>query len=143
MKTRLLLSVVCMTAAISLSAQSFTGILKEAKELKDGGSFLEAAKKYGEARTGDIKGKELLNVLFPEALRRRSRPDFGPHKRRQQGQRKNIRSNRRAGRRGVPLQISPHDSPGRRTRELLRPSCLCRPRFRAAPGHLPPHRPVL
>ena len=67
MKTRLILSAFCLITAISLSAQSFTGILKEAKKLKDGGSFLEASKKYSEARTGDLKGKQLLDVLFPEA----------------------------------------------------------------------------
>ena len=67
MKPRLILSVLYIMAVVSISAQTFTGILKEAKELKDGGNYIEAAKKYNEARTGDLKGKELLNVLFPEA----------------------------------------------------------------------------
>ncbi len=67
MKNRYLLFVFCLFTAISLSAQSFTGILKEAKELKDGGSYLEASKKYCEARSGNLKGKQLLDVLFPEA----------------------------------------------------------------------------
>ena len=67
MKARYILSIFCLTVAISLSAQSFTGIFKEAKELKDGGSYLEASKKYIEARKGNMKGKQLLDVLFPEA----------------------------------------------------------------------------
>ena len=67
MKIRFVLSTLCLTTVISLSAQSFTGILKDAKELKDSGSYLEASKKYSEARTGDLKGKQLLDVLFPEA----------------------------------------------------------------------------
>ena len=67
MKERYFLFVFCLFSAISLSAQSFTGILKEAKELKDGGSYLEASKKYCEARSGNLKGKQLLDVLFPEA----------------------------------------------------------------------------
>ena len=67
MKPRLILSVLYIMAVVSISAQTFTGILKEAKELKDGGNYIEAAKKYNEASTGDLKGKELLNVLFPEA----------------------------------------------------------------------------
>ena len=67
MKTRLILSAFCLITTVALSAQSFTGLLKEAKELKDGGSYLEASKKYSEARTGDLNGKQLLDVLFPEA----------------------------------------------------------------------------
>lgn len=67
MKTKIVLSALCLTSILSMSAQSFRGILWEAKILKDGGNYIEAAKKYSEARTGDLKGKELLNVLFPEA----------------------------------------------------------------------------
>lgn len=67
MNKRFILSAFCLISAIAISAQSFTGVLREAKELKDGGNYIEAVKKYCEARTGDIKGKELLNVLFPEA----------------------------------------------------------------------------
>ena len=67
MKNRCLLFVFSLFSAISLSAQSYTSILKEAKELKDGGSYLEASKKYCEARSGNLKGKQLLDVLFPEA----------------------------------------------------------------------------
>lgn len=67
MKSRLILSVICMTVILSLSAQSVTGILKEAKELKDGGNYIEAVKKYSEANTRDLKGKQLLDVLAPEA----------------------------------------------------------------------------
>lgn len=67
MKLRLLLSAICMTATFSLSAQTMTNILKEAKELKDGGNYLEATKKYSEARTANLKGKQLLDVLAPEA----------------------------------------------------------------------------
>ena len=67
MKRKIILSTLCLISVISMSAQPFTGILKEAKEMKDNGSYLEASKKYSETRTGDLKGKELLNVLFPEA----------------------------------------------------------------------------
>ncbi len=67
MKLRIIISALCMTVVASLSAQSLTGILKEAKELKDGGSYLEAAKKYSEARTANLGGKQLLDVLAPEA----------------------------------------------------------------------------
>lgn len=67
MKSRLILSVICMTVILSLSAQSVTGILKEAKELKDGGNYIEAVKKYSEVSTRDLKGKQLLDVLAPEA----------------------------------------------------------------------------
>ena len=67
MKTRFMLLAFYLTLAISISAQSFKGILRDAKNLKDDGNYIEAAKKYSEARTGDLKGKELLNVLFPEA----------------------------------------------------------------------------
>ncbi len=67
MKTRFMLLAFFLTLAISISAQSFKGILRDAKNLKDDGNYIEAAKKYSEARTGDLKGKELLNVLFPEA----------------------------------------------------------------------------
>lgn len=67
MKTKFILSIVYMTAVTSLSAQSFTGTLKEAKELKDGGNYIEAAKKYSEARAGNLEGKQLLDALFPEA----------------------------------------------------------------------------
>ena len=67
MKTKIVLSALCLISVISMSAQSFRGILRDAKNLKDGGNYIEAAKKYSEARTGDLKGKELLNVLFPEA----------------------------------------------------------------------------
>lgn len=67
MKTKIVLSTLCLISVISMSAQSFRGILRDAKNLKDGGNYIEAAKKYSEARTGDLKGKELLDVLFPEA----------------------------------------------------------------------------
>lgn len=67
MKTRYILSAFCLATAISMSAQSFTGILQEAKELKDGGNYIDAAKKYIEARAGNLKGKFLLDALFPEA----------------------------------------------------------------------------
>lgn len=67
MKSRLILSVICMTVILSLSAQSVIGILKEAKELKDGGNYIEAVKKYSEVSTRDLKGKQLLDVLAPEA----------------------------------------------------------------------------
>lgn len=66
MKTKILLSALCLISAISMSAQSFTGVLKDAKTLKDGGNYIEAAKQYSEARNGDLKGKQLLDVLFPE-----------------------------------------------------------------------------
>jgi hypothetical protein len=52
---------------VSLSAQTAISIIKEAKELKDSGSYLEAAKKYSEARTANLMGKQLLDVLAPEA----------------------------------------------------------------------------
>ena len=67
MKPRLILLVLCMTMFISLSAQTSTSTLKEAKELKDGGNYLEAAKKYSESRTANLVGKQLLDVLAPEA----------------------------------------------------------------------------
>ena len=67
MKTKIVLSALCLISVLSMSAQSFRGILRDAKNLKDGGNYIEAAKIYSEARTGDLKGKELLNVLFPEA----------------------------------------------------------------------------
>ena len=67
MKKKIILSALCLISALSMSAQSFRGILKDAKNLKDGGNYIEAAKKYSEARTKDLKGKDLLNVLFPEA----------------------------------------------------------------------------
>mgnify|MGYP002860686559 FL=1 len=67
MKSRFILSALCMTMVVSLSAQTTTRILKEAKELKDGGNYLEAARKYSEARTANSAGKQLLDVLAPEA----------------------------------------------------------------------------
>lgn len=67
MKIRVILFVISVTMALSLSAQSFTSVLKEAKELKDGGNYLEAVQKYSEARVGNMKGRQLLDVLFPEA----------------------------------------------------------------------------
>jgi hypothetical protein len=67
MKKRSLIAVLCLAAVTMLSAQSFTGLAKEAKELKDGGNYIEAAKKYQECRAGDLNGKALLDVLFPEA----------------------------------------------------------------------------
>lgn len=67
MKTKIVISALCLISVLSISAQSFRGILRDAKNLKDGGNYIEAAKKYSEARTGDLKGKDLLNVLFPEA----------------------------------------------------------------------------
>lgn len=67
MKPRIIISALCMTVVVSLSAQSLTDILKEAKELKDAGSYLEATKKYSESRIGNIKGKQLLDILAPEA----------------------------------------------------------------------------
>lgn len=67
MKPRLISLALCMTMFVSLSAQTVTTILKEAKELKDGGNYIEAAKKYSEARTGNLVGKQLLDVLAPEA----------------------------------------------------------------------------
>lgn len=67
MKARYLLSALCMMAVLSLSAQTFTGLTREAKELKDGGNYIEAAQKYSEARKGNVKGKQLLDILFPEA----------------------------------------------------------------------------
>lgn len=67
MKTKIVISALCLISVLSMSAQSFRGILRDAKNLKDGGNYIEAAKKYSEARTGDLKGKDLLNVLFPEA----------------------------------------------------------------------------
>ena len=67
MKTEIVISALCLISVLSISAQSFRGILRDAKNLKDGGNYIEAAKKYSEARTGDLKGKDLLNVLFPEA----------------------------------------------------------------------------
>lgn len=67
MKPRFILLALCMTMFISLSAQTVTSIIKEAKELKDGRSYLEAAKKYCEARTTNLAGKQLLDILAPEA----------------------------------------------------------------------------
>lgn len=67
MKLRLILSALCMTMFVSLSAQTATSALEEAKELKDDGNYLEATKKYREARTVDLNGKQLLNILAPEA----------------------------------------------------------------------------
>ena len=67
MKTKIVLSTLCLISVLTMSAQSFRGILRDAKNLKDGGNYIEAAKKYSEARTGDLNGKELLDVLFPEA----------------------------------------------------------------------------
>lgn len=67
MKSRFILSALCLTMFVSLSAQTAISIIKEAKELKDSGSYLEAAKKYSEARTANLMGKHLLDVLAPEA----------------------------------------------------------------------------
>ena len=67
MKSRFILSALCLTMFVSLSAQTAISIIKEAKELKDSGSYLEAAKKYSEARTANLMGKQLLDVLAPEA----------------------------------------------------------------------------
>lgn len=67
MKPRFILLALGMTMFVSLSAQTVTNILKEAKELKDGGNFLEATRKYSEARTANFGGKQLLDVLAPEA----------------------------------------------------------------------------
>lgn len=67
MKTKIVLSALCLISVLSLSAQSFRGILRDAKNLKDGGNYIEAVKKYSEARAGNLKGKQLLDVLFPEA----------------------------------------------------------------------------
>lgn len=67
MKIRLFHSIMCWITVTTLSAQSFTGVLREAKHLKDGGNYLEAANKYREFRMGDQQGKHMLDVLFPEA----------------------------------------------------------------------------
>ena len=67
MKQRLILSAVCMAMFVSLSAQTSTNALKEAKELKDGGNYLEAARIYSDARSATPEGKQLLDVLAPEA----------------------------------------------------------------------------
>lgn len=67
MKQRLILIALCLATFASLSAQTITDILRDAKELKDGGSYLEATKKYYEAHTFNLKGKQLLDILAPEA----------------------------------------------------------------------------
>ncbi len=45
MKTRFMLLAFFLTLAISISAQSFKGILRDAKNLKDDGNKIEEAKK--------------------------------------------------------------------------------------------------
>ena len=67
MKTRLILTACCLAIQISLTAQTPTALVQEAKELKDGGNYIEAVRKYSEARTASLKGQQLLDVLAPEA----------------------------------------------------------------------------
>lgn len=67
MKTRLFNSIFFWMVVTIVSAQSFTGVLREAKDLKDDGNYLEAASKYCKYRTEGLNGKQLLDVLFPEA----------------------------------------------------------------------------
>ena len=67
MKERIIIVAWSLTISITMSAQSFIGKLKEAKEMKDGGNYLEAVQKYRESRSEDLHGKQLLDVFFPEA----------------------------------------------------------------------------
>lgn len=71
MKTRLFFAAVCLTALTSSLAQTFTQLTREAKELKESGNYLEAASKYRACRsaatTCNMQGKQLLDILFPEA----------------------------------------------------------------------------
>lgn len=67
MKAKIICTALCWVVAVAVSSQSFTGVFKEAKDLKDGGNYIEAAHKYREARSSNLQGKQLLDVLFPEA----------------------------------------------------------------------------
>lgn len=51
----------------SASAQSFTGKVRDAKALKDGGNYIEAAQKFRDSRSSSLRGKQLLDVLCLEA----------------------------------------------------------------------------
>ena len=51
-----------------LFAQNGLGILNDAKVLKDKGDYLNASKAYHDYRiSNNLNGKELMNVLLPEA----------------------------------------------------------------------------
>lgn len=67
MKAKLLYSIICWKIVTTVSAQSFTGVLREAKQLKDDGNYLEASDKYRDYRKEGLQGRPLLDVLFPEA----------------------------------------------------------------------------
>ena len=67
MKTKLLTLVCCFFAGLGIMAKDiYPGINNEAKDLKDQGNYLEAAKKYKEFRD-ELAGQDLLDVLYPEA----------------------------------------------------------------------------
>lgn len=67
MNTKVLLLFICLCSVFGLSAQDNTEIIS-AKKQKDEGNYLEASRMYHNYRVNNgLKGKQLLNVLLPEA----------------------------------------------------------------------------
>lgn len=67
MNTKYILLVFSLFSVLGLSAQKNAEIIK-AKMQKDDGNYLEASRLYHHYRvSNDLKGKQLLNVLLPEA----------------------------------------------------------------------------
>lgn len=67
MKKIFLIIILGLTMSTSASAQSFTGKVRDAKALKDGGNYIEAAQKFRDSRSSSLRGKQLLDVLCLEA----------------------------------------------------------------------------
>lgn len=68
MITKIIIICYSLLAVSGLMANNvYIGVNSEAKELKDNGNYLEAVKKYQEYRAGDLTGKQLLDILYPEA----------------------------------------------------------------------------
>lgn len=67
MNTKYLILLISLLSVLGLSAQENTEIAN-ARKLKDDGYYLEASRMYHDFRVcKGLKGKQLLNVLLPEA----------------------------------------------------------------------------
>lgn len=67
MNTRIVVILISLFSTISLSAQDNMEVIT-AKRLKEDGNYLEASRMYHNYRVNNgLKGKQLLNVLLPEA----------------------------------------------------------------------------
>ena len=67
MNTKYLILLISLLSVLGLSAQENTEIVN-ARKLKDDGFYLEASRMYHDFRVSQgLKGKQLLDVLLPEA----------------------------------------------------------------------------